>query len=311
MIKNFFKCLIFLFFFVFTGCCSVVLREYDVSVEELVKKEDAKKTKNDSHVRIVQISDFHSNDFGKNEEELLSKIKSSKPDVIVLTGDIFEVTMKEPKPLENVSILLSGIRKSFPDCPLYFVSGNHEYLFDDVEDCFEVLEKFDVVQLKNRCEFLSVNGFELIFAGLYDPYDDCDLTKTYRGDKKELYRERVKNVAEKAAGLKTDSSMTILLAHRPEYIFDYLKYDFDLIISGHTHGGVWRLPFINGVYAPSQGFFPKFSGGRYNFFEGELVKKTNAEFDTVMIISRGLSYQRPKVARVLNSPELVIIDLSM
>ena len=91
----------------------------------------------------------------------------------------------------------------------------------------------------------------------------------------------------------------MLLVHRPEYVNDYVKYDFDVILAGHAHGGLWRFPpFINALYAPGQGMFPKYAGGKY-------VLKNNAR--SVMIVSRGLSYQQPKIVRIFNNPELTLI----
>ena len=90
----------------------------------------------------------------------------------------------------------------------------------------------------------------------------------------------------------------ILLAHRPEAIDEYRQMDFDLILSGHAHGGQWRIPgWINGVYAPGQGFFPRYAGGVYPLD------------DLVMIVSRGLS-NNTWVPRIFNPPELVMIELT-
>ena len=91
---------------------------------------------------------------------------------------------------------------------------------------------------------------------------------------------------------------TILLAHRPEYYETYCNYSFDLVLCGHAHGGQWRIPYlINGLYAPNQGIFPKYAGGRY---DGD---------KTTMIVSRGLDIETTWVPRIFNRPELVIIDL--
>lgn len=91
---------------------------------------------------------------------------------------------------------------------------------------------------------------------------------------------------------------TILLAHRPEWIDLYGTYDFDLVLSGHAHGGQWRLPgLINGVFAPDQGMLPKYAGGKYG---------VNG---TTMIVSRGLARESTSVPRIFNRPELVVVDL--
>ena len=91
---------------------------------------------------------------------------------------------------------------------------------------------------------------------------------------------------------------TILLSHRPEMVDEYSRYSFDLVLSGHAHGGQFRIPYIiNGVYAPHQGFFPKYASGMY--YIG----------NTTMIVSRGLDKEAIKLPRMFNRPELAIIDL--
>ena len=90
----------------------------------------------------------------------------------------------------------------------------------------------------------------------------------------------------------------VLLAHRPENIKCYLQYPFDLIVSGHAHGGQWRIPgLLNGLYAPHQGLFPRYAGGRYDF--------DGATF----LVSRGLARESTRVPRIFNRPELVIVDI--
>ena len=92
---------------------------------------------------------------------------------------------------------------------------------------------------------------------------------------------------------------TILLSHRPEWIETYQKYAFDLVLCGHAHGGQWRTPFLlNGLYAPHQGLFPKYAGGRYDYATG------------TMIVSRGLARESTPVPRIFNRPELVVVELN-
>ena len=91
----------------------------------------------------------------------------------------------------------------------------------------------------------------------------------------------------------------MLLCHFPEDIDYYRSFGkFDLILSGHAHGGQWRLPFSqNGLFSPGEGLFPKYSGGRFDFD------------DCTMIVSRGLARIKTVIPRIFNNPELVVIDL--
>ncbi len=277
----------------FCSCRSIVVRDY------------VDKSKNDGKLRIVQISDFHSNDFGKDESVLIEKVADAKPDVILLTGDIFDFEREGNLPVKNVAVLLEGISKI---APFYYVAGNHEYMAGHVDECSTLIEDFGGRVLKDTSVSIDFAAGFLIIGGLYDPYED--LTEAQRladsKDNREAYLNRLKSVAEKSNKIKKDLEnsgknvlASILLAHRPEYLNEYSQYDFDLVFSGHAHGGQWRIPgILNGLYAPHQGLFPRYAGGR------------KAKNDTVFIISRGLSYQCPNFPRIFNNPELVIVDLN-
>ncbi len=266
-------------------------------------------------VRIVQISDFHSNDFGKNEKPLIEKINSLEPDLIVFTGDIFEYKFQREKTIGNIVLLLDGIKDS---APIYFVAGNHEYYYGhECEDAI-LIENAGGKILFDEAVALDTESGVIILAGLFDPL--FDLTKAERleikrSDNRGKYFTRLKLLAQKTAALKKQKISegkkiisTVLLAHRPEYIEEYKKYDFDLILSGHAHGGQVRLPWTqNGLYAPGQGFFPKYSGGHFVF--GDAGESGNQKID--FIISRGLSYQVPDFPRIFNKSEIVVIDLNI
>ncbi|MBP5669242.1 MAG: metallophosphoesterase [Lachnospiraceae bacterium] len=100
------------------------------------------------------------------------------------------------------------------------------------------------------------------------------------------------------ADKKASGAYTVLLSHRPESFEAYVNKGVDLALAGHAHGGQWRIPFlINGMFAPDQGLFPKYAGGRYE------------KYGTTMIVSRGLARESTILPRFCNPPELVIIDL--
>jgi hypothetical protein len=111
----------------------------------------------------------------------------------------------------------------------------------------------------------------------------------------EMFYKQLENIEEEE---KNDDCFSILLAHRPIHIKTYLQYDFDLVLSGHEHGGQWRIPgILNGLYAPDEEWFPQYAGGSYTFDNGE------------MIVSRGLARESTRVPRIFNRPELVIIEV--
>ncbi len=279
--------------FLFVSCATINTKNYEINDYEL-----------EEQICIVQVSDFHSNDFGKNEEKLVQKIRDASPDVIFFTGDTFEFSRKGTKTEDNVRLLLEGI-KGF--APFYYITGNHEYAGTHNDDFASLIKEYGGTVLKDETAVLEIEKGIIEITGIDDPFADLSLEERLKEkDDREKYLARLKNVSEKAANLKDELKqnrrfrLSVLLAHRPEYIHEYLKYDYDLILSGHAHGGQWRFPpFINGLYAPMQGLFPKYAGGRYKF----------SKSPAVFIVSRGLSYQVPNVPRIFNPPELVVIHI--
>jgi len=229
-------------------------------------------------IKIVLISDLHSTIYGKDQIILIDMIKNINPDLIVLSGDIFDDVV----PMTGTQLLLKGI---YGIAPIYYVTGNHEYMSNNIQSIREELTSYGVIILSDNYTIIEINNNVIVIAGIEDPYKSLYETSNYnQNDSMErAFRE-----------LDEISLYKILIAHRPEMIEIYKKYSFDLILSGHTHGGQVRIPYINGLYAPNQGFFPKYAGGMYT--HGNMVH----------IISRGLSVN-PKLPRIFNPPELVIV----
>ncbi|NLT97582.1 MAG: metallophosphoesterase [Christensenellaceae bacterium] len=245
-------------------------------------------------VCIVQISDLHSHIYGSDQQPLIDLIAAQQPDIIALTGDILD----DREPDTGTALLLKGIRDI---APVYYVSGNHEYWSGRYDDMRALLESCGVTVLDNRWEELSVNGVTLRLCGVDDPMmfeytDDPQYLALSGGSENE--RDNTRALLDSRFSALDDSAFNVLLAHRAELIGLYLEYGFDLILSGHTHGGQIRIPpFINGLFAPNQGFFPQYGGGRYDFDSGQ-----------TLIISRGLSFAA-YVPRVFNPPEVVVVDI--
>lgn len=279
--------------FLFSSCATIRTASY--------KLEQFSENKT---VRIVQISDFHSNDFGKNEINLIKKVKAASPDLIFLTGDIFEYNISKERTVKNVRFLLDGIKDV---APIFYVTGNHEYFYNHNDDFAYIIEEYGGTVLKDKTVIYELNQGTIEITGIFDPFADMTLQeRLMEKDNKEKYLQRLDAVSRNAGQIKKENQenpdflFSVLLAHRPEYIMDYLSYDYDLILSGHAHGGQWKLPFAkNGLYAPMQGLFPKYSGGLYDF------KKQGSVF----IVSRGLSHQIPNIPRFFNPPELVVIEI--
>ncbi|MGN0695636.1 MAG: metallophosphoesterase [Oscillospiraceae bacterium] len=218
-------------------------------------------------VRVAQVSDLHSCWYGKDMENLINAIDETSPDMVVLTGDIYDDSVNN----DNTRTFLKQIGRKYP---CYYVTGNHEQWSGSWDSFADEAKSFGIHVLDG--ENTEVFGITLCGSGVN-------------------YSQSIEICAEEASS----DEFNVLLAHYPEQI-DYYRsfWKFDLILSGHAHGGQWRIPGImNGLYAPNQGLFPEYAGGRYDFD------------DSVMIVSRGLSRTKEVIPRILNNPELVIIDI--
>lgn len=276
-----------------------------------------------TEIRIVQISDLHSNDYGGKDGILASRIREAQPDLIVMTGDIFDEEMGKKKTFANVSSLMEGISGL---CPVYYVLGNHEFYADE-KPFLSAIASAGAIVLNDEAVLATPKGRPLVIAGLRDPYADLseEQREKRKEDQEDAYRLRLEKLAQEARSLAEASPAeaethgaaeaaghagspcpSILLAHRPEYIDDYAQYGFDLIFSGHAHGGQWIIPNrVNGVYAVGQGFFPKYAGGLYE------IERNPGSGCMHFIVSRGLSYQKPAFPRFGNPCELPLVKLTL
>ncbi len=232
-------------------------------------------------VRVALITDLHSHIYGENQTKIISIIKQQKPDIIALAGDIAD----DKTPVEGTKMFLEGLSGL---CPIYYVTGNHEFWSNDIKSIKDTIKKYGVTILENEYEQIKIRNTNIIIAGIDDP--DVAIYEKPNLDLKNEMHFAFKE-------LENNSDYKILLAHRPELIELYKEFSFDLVLSGHAHGGQIRIPFIlNGLYAPNQGLFPKYAGGSY---------KHNS---LIHIVSRGVSFN-PRLPRVFNPPEIVIIDI--
>lgn len=220
----------------------------------------------ESRIKIVQLSDLHGKSFGHKNQRLIAKIVAQRPDVIAITGDIIHNYRERDKrcALELVAAL-SGI------APVLYVSGNHE--------------------MRNKGYRFFRKQLKEAGACVLDdcPIEICGITV----------------VGLNCASLKNDviyavtpeAPFKVLLAHKPHFFKHYASADYQLVLSGHAHGGQWRLPFTGiGFYSPGQGLFPKLTSGMH------------VEGKTKMIISRGLGNSQCPV-RLFNLPEIVVVNI--
>ena len=244
-------------------------------------------------VKIVLIADLHSCKYGEGQKTLLDAIDAQAPDLVLLCGDIFDDDVSN----DNTMTVLKHVSERYR---CFYVSGNHEYWHEDPEALFGAVRALGIPILHGTCETVSVGQTTLNLCGIADPACaeiGLDMTEV---EQRNAAREAV--TAEQLQSAKDaaeDGHYTVLLAHRPELIETYAQYGFDLVVSGHAHGGQVRIPgLVNGLFSSGERWFPKYAGGEYRVD------------DTVMIVSRGLSREAIRhVPRIWNRPELVVIEL--
>lgn len=229
--------------------------------------------------RIALLADLHSHIYGGDQSPLLHKIWAGAPDAVFLAGDIYD---NHAKP-EGVRMLLDGLR----GMPMWYTPGNHEHRTARIEEVCEFFASRGVRVLLDAWERAEIGGVPVTIAGADDPERAVWLDTSY---------DHVAAKARAFADLPKER-FSILNAHKPEHIGEYQRYPFDLVLSGHAHGGQVRVPGLcNGVFASGQGWLPQYPGGRY-------------EHDALThIVSRGLSVYW-YIPRVCNPPELVFVDV--
>ena len=240
---------------------------------------------------IIQISDLHNKSFGKDNIHLLNEINKINPQVVFITGDIIDGENKNYQVALN---LLNNLAKRYK---VYYINGNHEQkaLIKKYKDLytkyFEELKKIPAIyldnektQIKKGDSYINIYGLTIPFKYykyLFDKNKSTDLDENF-------LQESLPKINKK--------EFNILLAHTPFYFDEYEKWGADLILAGHVHGGIIRIPFIGGLLSPNRQFFPKYDLGKYN--------KNNS----TMIVTKGLGGSKVLV-RINCKPEVVKITL--
>ena len=255
------------------GNTALELNEYHIKSEQLP----------DSFCgfRIAQVSDLHNAEIGEENVKLLEMLEKAEPDIIVITGDIIDLYHTD------VEVSLEFVEQVVEIAPCYYVTGNHEArLSREVFQNFEEkIRAYGVEVLHDKEVLLERDGEHISLAGLDDPM----FASNHNGIRYSDISKHIKDLFEGA-------SFQILLSHRPELFQAYVESEVDLVFSGHAHGGQFRIPFIGGILAPNQGFFPEYDAGLFT------------ENQTSMIVSRGIGNSLFPF-RFNNRPEVVLVEL--
>lgn len=226
--------------------------------------------------KIVQLSDLHGAEFGEDGMGLVEKVKELEPDIIALTGDF----VTDEGDLAAVEKLAARLVKL---CPVYFVSGNHEFGSGLAVKVRNILERAGVKYLSN--EYLTISRGEdgILLGGVEDPLAYADMLSP-------------DELAQKMNDAAPDA-FKILLGHRNYWMTEYPELPVDLIFCGHAHGGLIRIPGVGGLIGTDRRLFPDFDAGQFN----------NGRY--TLIVSRGLGNSVP-IPRIFNRPEIVCVELS-
>ena len=253
---------------------SIVTSEYIISSDRVPH--------NFNGFKIVQLSDLHSKSFGNDQSDLVNKVKKSQADLILFTGDLVDSNRYN----EESSLIL--MEKLVEIAPVYYVTGNHEWWSGQFNTLEKQLNNIGVHVMRNTSEEMTIETDSIQIIGMDDPANVIESN----GERSKTEENIVKSMQ----NIKENDDFQILLSHRPELLSLYSEYEFDVVFSGHAHGGQFRLPFVGGLIAPDQGLFPKYTSGTYKLDH------------TTMIVNRGLGNSIIPL-RIFNTPEIVVVTL--
>ena len=257
----------------YDGNTRIVTSDYELNYSNLPGAFDG--------FRIAVLSDIHAAVFGDSNERLIAKVEEVKPDIIAITGDLIDgyEQLKSEIQLEIAETLITGLS---PIAPIYYITGNHDWNSGAIRPLLAMLEEHGVHILRNKYTLLESGGDTIILAGTDDPNGPADMTKPH---------ELVEKIKE-AEG----EGFIVMLEHRNYNLPLYNVLGVDLVLSGHTHGGLIRLPFTDGLIGQQRDWFPTYTGGVYTIGR------------TSMVVSRGLG-NHTGIPRIFNNPQLVVVTL--
>lgn len=229
-------------------------------------------------VRIAFLSDLHAEPYGKGQEKLLAPVRAFAPDLVLFGGDTFDERVSWEPAVETLRLFAASF-------PTYYTPGNHEIKTGRAEEVKRTATATGARLVAGENLRIPLRGGTICLCGVEDPLRQ---------------EERYSSQLREAQEAIDPAVYTILMTHRPEREWEYCTYErnFDLILTGHAHGGQWRFPFLrNGFFAPDQGLLPPFSGG---------LRKAGTGYH---LCSRGLALHNTHVPRIGNDPEIVLITL--
>jgi len=250
-----------------------------------IEVESARLPESFADYRIAHVSDLHNDEFGENNAKLLAVIKETEPDMIAITGDLLDSRRTD------VEKALHFVQQAVKIAPCYYVTGNHESREGKTYDQLEKdMIEAGVIVLRNDKQTLEKDGGAITVAGIDDPRFALD------SDRLAKMEQVIGSALDESLKDVPKEQFTLLLSHRPELFELYCEREVDLVLTGHVHGGQFRIPGVGGVIGPGQGLLPDYDAGLYS------------DGNTNMVLSRGLG-QSIVPFRINNPPELVLVTL--
>ncbi len=230
-----------------------------------------------SGFRIVELADLHSKQLGDENRQLIQAIKDAQPDMIAIDGDLLDCHTQDWQWVIQLAQELVQV------APTFFVTGNHEWQLEELPEILEGLEEAGVTVLRNQSLLLQLDGENIILAGVDDPNGPYD-------------QKTPQTVVEEAKTQWGEENFLVVLAHRNDQIDMWEQTGADLVLTGHGHGGIIRLPFLGGLFDRDGSFLQPYSAGLYQ------------AGNTIMAVSRGLGNSRGGF-RLFNRPHLPVLTL--
>lgn len=245
---------------------------YTIDVDEITVS-SASLPESFKSFRVAVVSDLHGRDWG---DALLEALEKAQPDIIALCGDIID----ENTDLSVVRPFLQGVKDI---APCFYVTGNHEWVSDKLNEFSDMLEDYGITRLKNDYRVLTLEGQSIVLAGVEDPNGPYDMKTPGQ-------------LVEEIRSEQGDDLYILMLAHRNDQMDQWDALGVDTVVCGHGHGGIVRIPFVGGLFGVDRSLLPKYTSGLYR------------QGSTNMVVSRGLSATKYDI-RIFNRPHVPVLVL--